>query len=35
MAVELDAKEIEGMKLQVTALTQNKVSVEIVQPGGN
>jgi hypothetical protein len=31
----LDAKEIEGIKLQVTALTQNKISVKIVQPGEN
>ncbi len=35
MASELDAKEIEGMKLQVTALSQNKISVKIVQPGEN
>ena len=33
MASELDAKEIEGMNLQVTGLTQNKVSIKIVQPG--
>ncbi len=33
MASELDAKEIEGLSLQVTGLTQNKVSVKIVQPG--
>ena len=33
MAGELDAKEIEGIKLQVTALTANKISVKIVQPG--
>jgi len=35
MAAELDAKEIEGMKLQVTGLTQNRISVNIVQPGQN
>ncbi|MCK4559294.1 MAG: LPP20 family lipoprotein [Calditrichia bacterium] len=35
MASELDAKEMEGIKLQVIGLTQNKVSVKIVQPGEN
>jgi len=35
MAAELDAKEIEGMKLKVTGLTQNRISVSIVQPGEN
>jgi hypothetical protein len=35
MAAELDAKEIEGMKLKVTELTQNRISVSIVQPGEN
>jgi len=35
MAAELDAKEIEGMKLQVTGLTANRISVNIVQPGQN
>ena len=35
MASELDAKEMEGLKLQVVGLTQNKVSVKIVQPGEN
>jgi hypothetical protein len=32
MATELDAKEMEGLKLQVVGLSQNKVSVKIVQP---
>jgi hypothetical protein len=32
MATELDAKEMEGIKLQVVGLTQNKVSVKVVQP---
>lgn len=32
MASELDAKEMEGLKLQVVGLSQNKVSVKIVQP---
>ena len=35
MASELDAKEMEGLKLQVVGLTQNKVSVKIVQSGEN
>ena len=35
MASELDSKEMEGIKLQVIGLTQNKVSVKIVQPGEN
>jgi hypothetical protein len=35
MAAELDAKEIEGIKLQVTGLTQNKVTVKILQPEEN
>lgn len=35
MASELEAKEIEGIKLQVIGLTQNKVSVKIIQPGEN
>jgi hypothetical protein len=35
MASELDAKEIEGMKLKVTGLTQNKIAIKIVQPGEN
>ena len=35
MASELEAKEIEGLRLQVTGLTQNKVSVRIVQPEEN
>jgi uncharacterized protein YdcH (DUF465 family) len=35
MASELEAKEIEGLKLQVIGLTQNKVSVKIVQPEEN
>ena len=35
MASELEAKEIEGLKLQVTGLTQNKISVQIVQPPEN
>lgn len=33
MAIELEAKEIEGLKLQVVGLTANKVTVKIVQPG--
>ena len=33
MANELDAKEIEGLKLQVIGLTANKVTVKIIQPG--
>jgi hypothetical protein len=33
LAAELDAKEIEGMRLQVTGLTANKVTVRILQPG--
>jgi hypothetical protein len=32
MATELEAKEIEGLKLQVIGLTANKVTVKIVQP---
>lgn len=35
MASELEAKEIEGLKLQVIGLTQNKVTVKIVQPEEN
>ena len=35
VASELEAKEIEGIRLQVTALTQNKVTVQVVQPDGN
>ena len=35
MAAELDAKEMEGLKLEVVGLTQNKVSVKIVQPEEN
>lgn len=35
MASELEAKEIEGIKLKVIGLTQNKVSVKIIQPGEN
>jgi hypothetical protein len=33
MASELEAKEIEGLKLKVIGLTANKVTVQIVQPG--
>ena len=33
LASELEAKEIEGLRVQVTALTANKVTVKIVQPG--
>lgn len=33
LASELEAKEIEGLRLQVTALTANKVTVKIAQPG--
>jgi len=33
MASELEAKEIEGLKLQVVGLSANKVTVKIVQPG--
>jgi hypothetical protein len=33
LASELEAKEIEGLQLRVTALTANKVTVKIVQPG--
>jgi hypothetical protein len=33
LAAELEAKEIEGLRLRVTALTANKVTVQIVQPG--
>jgi hypothetical protein len=33
MATELEAKEIEGLKLQVIGLTANKVTVKIIQPG--
>jgi hypothetical protein len=33
MASELEAKEIEGLKLKVVGLTPNKVTVQIVQPG--
>jgi hypothetical protein len=32
MAGELDAKKIEGIKLQVVGLTANRVTVKIVQP---
>jgi hypothetical protein len=32
LASELEAKEIEGLKLRVVGLTANKVSVEIAQP---
>jgi hypothetical protein len=35
MATELDAKEMEGIKLQVVGVTQNKVSVKVVQPEEN
>jgi len=33
LAAELDAKEIEGMRLKVTGMSANKVTVRIVQPG--
>ena len=32
LASELDAKEIEGLRLRVTAVSANKVTVRIVQP---
>ncbi len=35
MAGELDAKEIEGLKLQVVGLTANRVTVKIVSPEEN
>ena len=33
LAAELDAKEIEGMRLKVTGMSANKVTVRILQPG--
>jgi len=33
LASELDAKEIEGLRLKVTAVSANKVTVRIAQPG--
>jgi len=35
MATELDAKDIEGLKLQVVGLSANKVTVKIIQPEEN
>jgi hypothetical protein len=32
LAGELEAKEIEGLKLQVVGLTANRVTVKIIQP---
>ena len=33
LASELEAKEIEGLRVRVTSLTANKVTVQIIQPG--